>query len=133
MAKTFKAVTLTISIERDARQVYDFVSDLGNLPKWAKTFCRGIKKTGGKWMIETPQGVMGMRIAVRNQFGVLDHYVLPPHGGEVFVPMRVVASGPGSEVLFTLFHRPEMSSEQFFSDRALVEQDLKTLKEIMER
>jgi hypothetical protein len=47
--------------------------------------------------------------------------------------MRVVPNGDGSEFIFTLFRQPEMSEEKFAEDRAAVEEDLRTLKELLER
>ena len=64
---------------------------------------------------------------------MLDHYVRPARGDEIYVPVRVIANGSGTEVLFTLFRLPGMSDAQFAQDAALVERDLKTLKELMER
>jgi hypothetical protein len=46
--------------------------------------------------------------------------------------MRVVPNGEGSEFVFTLIRRPEMSDDQFAKDKAAVENDLKTLKELLE-
>lgn len=133
MAGLLKSQTLTISIQCPPRTLYDFVSDLENLPAWAKAFCRSVKRSESEWIIETPQGRVGIKIAGKNEAGILDHYVSPAPGIEVFVPMRVVPNGTGSEVLFTLFQQVDMSNEQFAQDIGLVEQDLKSLKDLMER
>ncbi len=130
---TLKSRTLSVSIDRDPAAVYEFVSHLENLPKWATAFCLSIKRSGHAWTAQTPQGPVTIRIASRNELGVLDHYVSPAPGVEVYVPMRVVPSGSGSEVLFTLFRRPEMTDAQYAEDQRLVEQDLATLKRVLER
>ena len=52
---------------------------------------------------------------------------------ELFVPMRVVSNGSGSEVLLTLLQSPGMSDAQYGTDTQLVTQDLATLKQVMER
>ena len=131
-AGLLKSRTLTVAIARDPSVVYAFVSNLENLPRWAPAFCRSITRAGSAWRVETPQGPMGIRIAVPNDSGVLDHVVIPAPGVEVFVPMRVVPNGQGSEVLFTLFHRLDMTDEQFANDAGLVAQDLRTLKRVLE-
>ena len=76
---------------------------------------------------------MQLRFAEKNDFGVLDHYVTTAQGVEIYVPMRVVPNGSGSEVMFTLFKTPDMSDKQFAEDAGMVERDLKTLKSVMER
>ncbi|OGN27225.1 MAG: hypothetical protein A2941_02390 [Candidatus Yanofskybacteria bacterium RIFCSPLOWO2_01_FULL_49_17] len=128
-----KSKTLTVSINSNPKKVYEFISNLENMPKWAKTFCGSITKSNGEWIIETPQGPMGIKIAPKNDLGILDHTVIPAPGVEVFVPMRVVPNGGGSEVVFTLFQQPDMSVENFAKDQEMVEQDLATLKQVMER
>lgn len=47
--------------------------------------------------------------------------------------MRVVPNGKGAEVVFTLFHLPNMSDQKFQKDAALVDRDLKTLKRLLEK
>lgn len=130
-----KSRSLTISINRDPRTVYEFVFNLENLPKWASNAFQSIKQVKGEWNAETPQGSAKVGLTHRNDFGVLDHYVsLPSLGVEVYVPMRVVQNGiNGSEVIFTLFYTTHMSEEKFAQDVRMVEQDLKNLKNIMEK
>ena len=128
-----KSRTMTVSIKRGAKEVYDFVSDLANLPKWAPAFVQSIEEEDGQWVAQTPQGPVTMRIAPKNEFGILDHYVSPMPDAEIYVPMRVVDAPGGSEVIFTLFQGPEMSDEQFTQDQEFVARDLQSLKKAMER
>ena len=75
---------------------------------------------------------MKIKIAPKNEFGILDHTVIPAPGIKVFVPMRVVPNGSMSEVIFTLFQQPGMSDQDFARDQGMVEQDLATLKQVLE-
>ena len=93
--------------------VYEFVSNLENLPKWAKTFCKSAKQLNGEWIVETPQGPAKISLAERNYFSILDHYVKPSPNVEIFFPMCVVQNGDGSEIIFTMFHTINMSGEKF--------------------
>jgi hypothetical protein len=47
--------------------------------------------------------------------------------------MRVAPNGQGSEFVFTLIRQPGTSDEQFAKDKAAVENDLETLKDLLER
>jgi len=76
---------------------------------------------------------MNVRFVKNNDLGVLDHYVSPAPGAEVYVPMRVLPNGSGSDVLFTLFKLPGMSDEKYAEDAGLVTRDLETLKRVLER
>ncbi|MGH7371740.1 MAG: SRPBCC family protein [Candidatus Methylomirabilales bacterium] len=133
MTAVLKSKTLSVAINCDPKKLYEFVSKPENLPKWAKMFCRSIKKSKGGWVVETPQGPANVRFSKKNDFGILDHYVSPAPGVEVFVPMRVVPNASGSEVLLTLFQAAGMSDEKHAEDIGWVRQDLRTLKDIMER
>ena len=133
MATMLSSRTLSVSIACPPGKVYEFVSNPENLPKWAKGLGKSGRKDGVDWIVDTPQGPMKVRFADKNNFGVLDHYVTTASGVEVYVPLRVLSNGPGSEVIFTLFRLPEMSDEKYAEDMKLVEQDLRTLKDILEK
>jgi hypothetical protein len=132
MAGIFETRNLSVSINRRPREVYDFVSVPENFPKWATGLGRSIKKVNDEWIAETPQGPMKIRFTERNDFGVLDHYVIPETGMEIYIPMRIVANGTGSELIFTLFCLPGMSDEKYAEDAEWVMQDLNALKKLLE-
>jgi hypothetical protein len=128
--RLLKARTLAVSIGCAPGRVYDFVSDPRNLPRWS--FFRSVTRSGDQWVVDTPDGPVGLRFVEANELGVLDHYVKLGSGVEIDVPMRVIPNGEGSEVLFTLFQAPDMSDERFAEDAKQVEHDLATLKAVLE-
>ena len=132
MLKFSQSRQLSIAIDCPPETVYDFAANPENLPRWAAGLGRTVLKAGCGWKVQTPQGMMGLRFAPDNPYGVLDHYVMPPGGAEIYVPMRVVENGSSSEVLFTLFRQPDMSDAEFAADCALVERDLAALKKVLE-
>src|ERR1700682_2358972 len=102
------------------------------MPKWAAGLGRSIGKIDGRWIVETAEGPATVEFTPKNPFGVLDHTVMLPSGLRVFVPLRVIQNGAGSEVLFTLFQLTGMSDAKFAEDARLVEKDLATLKRLIE-
>lgn len=124
--------TITCSINKAPALVCEFASNPENLPQWIKSFCLSVRKSGDKWQMETPTGWVGIRFVPANEFGVLDHVVTLPDGQSILNPMRVVANGSVSEIIFTLFQLPGMSDEQFVKDAGMVEADLRTLKAVLE-
>lgn len=131
-SSTLESRTLTVSISREADAVYEFISNPENLPKWATAFCQSIRKVGSDWVMQTASGEMKVRFVPPNEFRVADHFVSPAPGVEIYVPMRVLANGSGSEVVFTLFRSPDMPAEKFAKDIELVSCDLQTLKRKLE-
>ena len=132
MATVFASRTLSVAIRRPPDKVYEFASNPENLPRWAKGLGASVRKQGTDWIVDTPQGQVKIRFAEKNTFGVMDHYVTTATGIEVYVPMRVLSNGAGSEVLFTLFRLPDTSDERYAEDARLVERDLRTLKDLLE-
>ena len=125
--------TLNISIAQPPAQVADYIRDPRNLPQWAPAFCKSVRQDGGAWTLDTPRGPVGLRFVEANAFGVVDHYVSPAPGVDIHVPLRVLPNQEGSEVVFTLFRLPDMTDEQFDEDAALVQKDLDTLKQVLEK
>jgi Polyketide cyclase / dehydrase and lipid transport len=124
--------TISVSISASPEQVYEFAGNPANLPKWAPGFVRSIANHDGRWVAETTIGEVTFNFAQRNAFGVLDHGVTLPSGESFSNPMRVVANGQGSEVLFTLFQQPSMTEAEFDRDTKVVLSDLEKLKAVIE-
>ena len=130
---TFPAQHISVSINRPPAEVYDFVADLRNLPRWASGLSGSIGYVDGEWVAESPMGRVKVKFAERNRFGVLDHDVTLPSGEMFHNPMRVLANGDGSEVVFTLYRRPGVTDQALADDAATIGKDLQTLKSLLER
>jgi hypothetical protein len=127
-----KTRLLSITIDASPERVYAFTADPLNLPKWAAGLGRSISKIDDRWMVETPNGVVTVDFAPKNALGVVDHTVTLPDGTRVYLPIRVVANGSGSELVFTLFQTPQMSDAEFERDAGMVAADLRRLKKLLE-
>lgn len=124
---------ISASIDRPPEEVYAFASNPENLSQWATGLSGSIENVNGEWIAESPMGKVKIRFAGANTFGVLDHEVVLESGARIWNPMRVVARGNGSEIIFTLFRQPGMSEEKFAEDATWVEKDLMRLKGLLER
>ena len=124
---------ISIYIARPPSEVYEFVSDPRNLPRWAAGLSRSeVRRDGDEWIAHAPFGKVRVKFVQPNSLGVIDHDVTLESGVTVHNPMRVVPNGEGSEFVFTLIRRPDVSDGQFAQDRSAVENDLKTLKSVLE-
>ena len=124
--------TISVSIRRDPKVVYEFILNLQNFPRWARSTFQSINQLNGKWVAETAQGSVTIDLTERNNFGILDHFVKLSSGAVIFVPMRVIKNGEGSEVIFTLFQTADMPDDKFAEDAKSVKQDLNILKNLVE-
>jgi uncharacterized protein YndB with AHSA1/START domain len=123
---------LSVTIERPVADVYAFVADPANLPRWAQGLSGSITNVDGEWIAVSPMGTVRVRFAERNAFGVLDHEVVTEAGERFHNPMRVIANGTGSELVFTLFRRPGMSDAELADDAIAIARDLEALKRLLE-
>ena len=89
-------------------------------------------RDGDSLLVESPMGQVTVVFTPRNDFGVIDHDVRLPSGEVVNNPVRVVAHPDGAEIIFTI-RQLGLTDEEFDRDAAMVEQDLDTLKMIVER
>jgi hypothetical protein len=130
---TFKSKHISVSIDRPADDVYEFASDPENLPQWAAGLSGSIENVKGDWIAESPMGRVKVEFAEKNEFGILDHDVTLPSGEKVYNPMRVFPNGDGSELIFTLYQRPDMSDQMLAEDAEAVRKDLEKLKMLLEK
>lgn len=78
-------------------------------------------------------GQVKVKFVEKNPYGVIDHDVTLPDGEVVHNPLRVIKNSLGSEVMFTLFKRPNVTDDEFNKDIELVKKDLQKLKSILEK
>jgi hypothetical protein len=130
--QTAESKMISVSIQRSLQDVYDFTAPPASFARWASGLGKPLGNEGTVWRFEGEGGPVKIRFTEPNAYGVLDHYVALPDGSEIYVPMRVVANGTGSEVMFTLFRVPGMDDEKFAADAQWVMRDLNRLKDLLE-
>jgi hypothetical protein len=129
----FRSKHVSVSINRTADEVYAFASKPENFPKWAAGLSGSIENIRGDWIAESPMGRIKVALVGKNNFGILDHYVTLPSGETFYNPMRVFPNNGGSELIFTVYQRPDVSAEMFAEDANAVTKDLERLKTLLEQ
>ncbi len=124
-----KSTTLSVSINRDWRNVYEAIWRPEDFPKWASGLSKStLVRTGDVWKAEGPAGPITIEFTDHNVFGVMDHSVTLADGTVIYVPLRVVRNGEGAEVLLTLWRQSGMTDAQYATDKEWVKRDLLALK-----
>lgn len=126
--------TVSVEIAVPPETVYRCVRDPDQLPRWAAGICKSVTVHGDVWHVDTggELGTVLLEFCPDNAFGVLDHRVTLPAGQGQNNPVRVVANGEGSELMFTVFQAEGVSDEAFLKDVQAVTRDLKTIKTLLE-
>jgi hypothetical protein len=123
---------VAVQIAAPAEEVYAFVADPTNLPRWASGLAEStVELREGRWVTDSPMGEVEVSFAPRNAHGVADHDVTLPGGEVVTNPLRILPNDDGCDVLFTVRQRADMSPEDLARDVATVRKDLETLAELL--
>jgi hypothetical protein len=123
---------ISIVIDADPQQVYDYVADPDHLRDWAAGLAAAdeVRRDGDELIVQSPMGTVRVRFAETNAYGVLDHWVTLPTGDTVYNPLRVIAHPAGAEVIFTV-RQLNSTDGEFDADCAAVARDLQSLREIL--
>jgi hypothetical protein len=129
---THEVRILNTSIDIPFETAYAFAHLPENFPKWAAGLSSSLHKSNEGWVADTPTGTAVVTFAGRNDFGVLDHRVKVEGQPEVYIPLRMMANGTGTEVELVLYRQPDMTDADFERDAGLVAKDLASLKKVLE-
>ena len=109
-----RTVTAVLDAPKDV--VFDYLSQLENLPEWATEFAQELKYVDGKAKVVNGLGEFYFLIDADRRSGVIDMYAGPTEGELALFPTRVVPLGEDrSAYSFTMFKAPGMPDELFES------------------
>lgn len=107
-----RTVTILVSASKEA--VFDFLSDIENLPAWATEFCQRLKREGDHHKVVTSMGELFFRVEADRRSGVIDMFAGPTLAEQGIFPCRVIAMpGGATAITFTFFRAPEMPDELY--------------------
>jgi hypothetical protein len=107
-----RTVTTVLDAPKDA--VFDYLSQVENLPEWATEFAQELRYEDGKAKVVNGLGEFYFRIDADRATGVIDMYAGPNVDELALFPTRVVPLGEGkSAYSFTMFKAPELPDELF--------------------
>ena len=132
MPRQIQVVSETVAAP--ARQVYEFARQRENLHRWASGLANSdIEQEGDHWVVtDSPMGRIQIRMAPRNDFGVLDHDVTTPDGVTTHNAFRVTPVDEDCALSFVVLRMAGASDAEFERDAAHVLKDLRALKALLE-
>jgi hypothetical protein len=108
------------SVAAPAREVYEFA--------------RPREQECDHWVVtDSPMGRIEIRMAPRNDFGVLDHDVTTPDGATTHNAFRVTPVDEGCALTFVVLRAAGADDDAFEKDAAHVLKDLRALKSLVEK
>jgi hypothetical protein len=125
--------TQTITIDAPRADVFVFLADAMNLPRWAPNFAGAVRPDGQGWIVEQGGSEVRLRLEVDAELGTVDLHVTSPDGRTRTVFGRVLPNAAGSELLLTMFHSDSRTEADIARQRAEVAGELGLVKAICER
>lgn len=94
--------TCVVNVPRDS--VFEFLSDIENIPKWATKFVSKLTLVDNKYKALTPIGEVFIRLDVDKKAGLIDIYAGSTEDNMTPAYMRIISlQGGFTAVMFTFF------------------------------
>ncbi|MGH3012645.1 MAG: hypothetical protein ACRDMY_12525 [Gaiellaceae bacterium] len=108
--------TVTTVLQAPKDEVFDYLSQIENLPGWATEFARELRYEEGMAKVVNGRGEFYFKIEADPETGVIDMYAGPTEEELGLFPARVVGlPGGASAFSFTMFQAPGLPDEDFDS------------------
>src|SRR5919197_5112215 len=122
--------TVTAVLPAPKERVYDYLSSIENLPKWATEFARELKVEQGRAKVVNGLGEFDFAIDADPETGVIDMYAGPSPDELALFPTRVVSlSETSAAYTFTMFQAPGMPDELFESQYQSLLREFKNIRQ----
>jgi hypothetical protein len=106
--------TVTVLLDAPKEDVFAYLADVENLPKWATEFARELRYDDGKAKVVNGLGEFFFELDADPGTGVIDMYAGPAESELALFPTRVVELPDArSAYTFTMFQAPAMPDELF--------------------
>lgn len=94
--------TCVVNVPRD--KVFEFLSNIENIPKWATKFVQKLSLVDGKYKAATPVGEVFIRLDADKKVGLIDIYAGATEKEMTPAYMRIISlPGNSTAVMFTFF------------------------------
>jgi hypothetical protein len=127
---TSRAETRSIAIEAPPEAVVALIGDGHRLPEWAPAFARAAEPDGEHWRVDVGGQSVAIDIDVCAAAGTVD--LVRPGDRTTGARLRAIASGGGSELLFTILFPREVDEAAVAAQMATVETELETIRAMVE-
>ncbi len=132
-----KSRTLAMALPVPKDRVFQYLSHIENLPRWATEFCRELKVVDGKHKVFTCPAAgsqeLFFQIRADEKTGVIDMLAGPTEKEMAVFPTRVVELPGGfTAYLFTMFQAPGVTDVQFETQYRNLTKEFENIKRALE-
>ncbi len=122
--------TCATGIDAAPSAVLGFVSDARNLPAWAPAFAAQVRPgAAGTWFVASREGEREVVVRTSAELGVVDF--LAAHSRQLGASLRVLPSGSGSHVTFTLLFDSSTEAAVIAAEMRSADEELARLRRLL--
>jgi hypothetical protein len=126
-----RSETVTAVLSAPQEEVFAYLADIENLPKWATEFARELKRENGDYKVVNNLGEFYFEIRADERTGVIDMLAGPAkHQLGLFPTRAVELPGRHTAYTFTMFQAPGMPNEVFESQYESLKREFENIKEV---
>ena len=109
-----RSATVTTVLDASPQDVFAYIADIENLPRWATEFARELKREGEHHKVVNGLGEFFFEIRSDPATGVIDMFAGPTRDQMAVFPTRAVSLPDGRTAYsFTMIQAPDMPDELF--------------------
>lgn len=124
-----RSETVTTVLPAPKGEVFAYLAEVENLPRWATEFARELKVENGRHKVVNGLGEFFFAIEADEATGVIDMRAGPTESEMALFPTRVVELPDGrSAFTFTMFQGPGSSDELFESQHASLVREFENIE-----
>lgn len=126
-----RSKTVTAVLPASSANVFAYLADVENLPRWATEFARELKRENGDHKVINNLGEFYFEIRSDERTGVIDMLAGPTKDQLAVFPTRVVAlSGDQTAYTFTMFQGAEMPDELFDAQYESLKREFENIRAV---
>jgi hypothetical protein len=127
-----RSETVTTVLPVSQERVFEYMSDIRNLPEWATEFARELHQEDGEYRVVNNLGEFVFEIRADERTGVIDMYAGPSREQLAVFPTRAVRLPDGrTSYSFTMFQGPGMLDALFESQHASLKREFENIEAIL--
>ena len=124
-----RSETVTTVLPAPKGEVFAYLAEVENLPRWATEFARELKVENGRHKVVNGLGEFFFAMEADEATGVIDMRAGPTESEMALFPTRVVELPDGrSAFTFTMFQGPGSSDELFESQHASLVREFENIE-----
>lgn len=122
---------ISVDLPVEKERAISYISDIHNFPHWATEFCRDMRQQGQHYLVDSPMGLLFLRISADHETGEICFHTSPDAESEDGSPLasRVLSNQQGGcRYVVDFTQPPGVSDEVYLNQCDALRKELDNIK-----